>query len=98
MKAKQWLQKSIQIAKQNDVQLKTEIIDSQMSIEAAIVEYAESHGVDLIIIGTKRKIRLQKDVAWKCCIGSSYLRNMSCNGSKIILNNVTVGTALLPYA
>jgi nucleotide-binding universal stress UspA family protein len=29
------------------------LIDSQMSIEGAIVEYAESHGVDLIIIGTR---------------------------------------------
>ena len=60
LEAKQWLQKLIQIAKQNDVQLKTEIIDSQMSIEAAIVEYAESHGVDLIIIGTRGRSGLKK--------------------------------------
>ena len=60
LEAKQWLQKLIQIAKQNDVQLKTEIIDSQMSIEAAIVEYAESHGVDLIIIGTRGRSGFKK--------------------------------------
>ena len=60
LEAKQWLQKLIQIAKQNDVQLKTEIIDSQMSIEAARVEYAESHGVDLIIIGTRGRSGLKK--------------------------------------
>jgi nucleotide-binding universal stress UspA family protein len=40
-------------AKQSNVQLKKEIINSQMSIEAAIVEYADSEGADLIIIGTK---------------------------------------------
>ena len=40
-------------AKHNNVQLKREIINSQMSVEAAIVEYAESEGVDLIVIGTK---------------------------------------------
>jgi nucleotide-binding universal stress UspA family protein len=60
LEAKQWLQKLIQIAKQNDVQLKTEIIDSQMSIEAAIVEYAESHGVDLIVIGTRGRSCFKK--------------------------------------
>lgn len=53
LEAKQWFDKLIQIAKENDVQLKTEIIDSQMSIEAAIVEYAESEDVDLIVIGTR---------------------------------------------
>lgn len=40
-------------AKHNNVQLKKEIINSQMSVEAAIVEYAESEGADLIVIGTK---------------------------------------------
>jgi nucleotide-binding universal stress UspA family protein len=40
-------------AKQSNVQLKKEIINSQMSVVAAIVEYAESEGIDLIVIGTK---------------------------------------------
>ena len=50
---KEWLDKISQNAKQNSVQLKKEIINSQMSVEAAIVEYAESEGVDLIVIGTR---------------------------------------------
>jgi nucleotide-binding universal stress UspA family protein len=50
---KEWLDKLSQNAKQNSVQLKKEIINSQMSVEAAIVEYAESEGVDLIVIGTR---------------------------------------------
>lgn len=50
---KEWLDKINQNAKQNSVQLRTEIINSQMSVEAAIVEYAESEGVDLIVIGTR---------------------------------------------
>jgi nucleotide-binding universal stress UspA family protein len=40
-------------AKQSNIQLKKEIINSQMSVVAAIVEYAESEGIDLIVIGTK---------------------------------------------
>ena len=47
------LDKVSQHAKQSNVQLKKEIINSQMSVEAAIVEYADSEGADLIIIGTK---------------------------------------------
>jgi nucleotide-binding universal stress UspA family protein len=50
---KEWLDKISQNAKQNSVQLKKEIINSQMSVEAAIVEYAESEGVDLIVVGTR---------------------------------------------
>ena len=50
---KESLDKVDQNGKRNNVQVKKEIINSQMSVEAAIVEYAESEGVDLIIIGTK---------------------------------------------
>lgn len=47
------LDKVDQNAKRNNVQAKKEIINSQMSIDAAIVEYAESEDVDLIVIGTR---------------------------------------------
>ena len=50
---KEWLDKISQNAKQNSVQLKKEIINSQMSVEAALVEYAESEGVELIVVGTR---------------------------------------------
>ena len=38
------MDKISQNAKQNSVHLKKEIINSQMSVEAAMVEYAESEG------------------------------------------------------
>lgn len=50
---KESLDKVDQNAKRNNIQIKKEIINSQMSIEAAIVEYAESEDVDLIVIGTR---------------------------------------------
>lgn len=53
LESRQWFDKLHENAKRNEVQLETELIDSQMSVEGAIVEYAESHGVDLIIIGTR---------------------------------------------
>ena len=39
---------------------KTEIVDTQLSVEAAIIEYAEEQQVDLIVIGTKGKSGLKK--------------------------------------
>lgn len=49
-----------QNAKQNNVELKTELINSQMSVDGAIVEYAESEGVDLIIMGTRGRSGFKK--------------------------------------
>jgi nucleotide-binding universal stress UspA family protein len=58
--SKQWFDKISQNAQQNNVQLKTDLVNSQMSIEGAIIEYAESNGVDLIVIGTKGSSALKK--------------------------------------
>ena len=60
LESKQWFDKFNQNAKQNNIQLKTELIDTQMSVEGAIVEYAESEGVDLIIIGTRGRSGFKK--------------------------------------
>jgi nucleotide-binding universal stress UspA family protein len=49
-----------QIAKQNNVMLKTELINSQMSVDGTIVEYAESEDVDLIIMGTRGRSGFKK--------------------------------------
>jgi nucleotide-binding universal stress UspA family protein len=53
LQSKDWFDKLNKRAQENKVQLKTEIINSQMSIDGEIVEYAEHHSVDLIIIGTR---------------------------------------------
>jgi nucleotide-binding universal stress UspA family protein len=58
--SKQWLSNVSQNAKQKNVQIKTEIVSSQMSIEGAIVEYAESESVDLIVTGTKGSSGIKK--------------------------------------
>ena len=62
-----------------------------MSVEA-IVEYAESEGVDLIVVGTRGNSGIKNMLLGEYCIWCSQICNLSCNGSKIILNNVTVGT------
>lgn len=60
LESKQWFDRVSQNAKQNDVQIKTELIDSQMSVDGTIVEYAENHGIDLIILGTKGRSGIKK--------------------------------------
>ena len=67
VEAQQWFDKIGKKAQENNIQLKTEIIDIPMSVEGAILNYAESENVDLIVIGTRGKIRHYKNVAWKCC-------------------------------
>ena len=53
VEAQQWFDKIRKKAEENNVQLKTEIIDIPMSVEGAIVNYAERENVDLIVIGTR---------------------------------------------
>lgn len=60
LESQQWFDKLNQRAKQNDVQLKTELIDSQMSVDGTIAEYAESHEIDLIILGTRGRSGFKK--------------------------------------
>jgi len=60
LESKRWFDKLNQRAKQNDVQLKTELIDSQMSVDGTIAEYAESHDIDLIILGTRGRSGFKK--------------------------------------
>ena len=53
LESKQWFDNLSKKAQQENIQMKTETINSQMSIEGEIVEYAEHHDIDLIIMGTK---------------------------------------------
>jgi nucleotide-binding universal stress UspA family protein len=56
--AKTWFESFTQRARQNGIDLKTELLDSQRPIDYVILEYAEKEGVDLIVIGTRGKSKL----------------------------------------
>ena len=60
LETKEWFNRIIKNAEQNNVKLKTELIEREMSIEAEIVEYADLEGVDLIIIGTRGRSGFKK--------------------------------------
>jgi nucleotide-binding universal stress UspA family protein len=53
LKTKEWFGKFIHEAEANHISFKTELVDTQLSVEATIVEYAEEENVDLIVMGTR---------------------------------------------
>jgi nucleotide-binding universal stress UspA family protein len=58
--AKQWMDIVRQKAEAKKVSFKSEIIEGLISAEATIVNYAESHKVDLIVVGTRGKTGFSK--------------------------------------
>jgi nucleotide-binding universal stress UspA family protein len=60
--AQQWLDKFEKLAaKENNVKLKTEIIEDPISrVGSAIVDYAERENVDLIVIGSRGRTGFKK--------------------------------------
>jgi nucleotide-binding universal stress UspA family protein len=50
--AKTWLEKFNQESKEDNIQLKTELINSHRPVDYIILEYAEKNNNDLIVVGT----------------------------------------------
>ena len=61
-KAKTWFESFTQSARQNRIDLKTELVNSQRPVDYVILEYAEKEGIDLIVIGTRGRSGLSKIV------------------------------------
>jgi nucleotide-binding universal stress UspA family protein len=51
--AKMWLEKFNHAAKLDNIELKTELINSHRPIDYVILEYAEEKKIDLIVVGTR---------------------------------------------
>jgi nucleotide-binding universal stress UspA family protein len=58
--AQKWFDNIKKKADESKIRLKTEVVVSATSIVAAIVEYAESANVNLIVIGTRGRSGLKK--------------------------------------
>ena len=61
-KAKTWFESFTQSARQNKIDLKTELVNSQRPVDYVILEYAEKEGIDLIVIGTRGRSGISKIV------------------------------------
>jgi nucleotide-binding universal stress UspA family protein len=58
--AQKWFTEITRNAEQRKVRIKADVIDSPMSVVAAIVNYADREKVDLIVIGTKGRSGIGK--------------------------------------
>lgn len=58
--AQKWFTEIIRTAEQRRVPIKTDVIDSPMSVVAALVNYTDEKKADLIIIGTRGRSGIGK--------------------------------------
>jgi Universal stress protein family len=52
----QWSEKIKKTAHENNVDIETKFVESPMSVDGAIVDYADKENVDLIVVGTRRLV------------------------------------------
>ena len=80
--AQKWSTEIIRIAEQRSVRIKSDVIDSPMSVVSALVNYADRKGRPHCD-WNKRKIRPWQDAAWKCGFRRGYLCAMSRSCGKV---------------
>jgi nucleotide-binding universal stress UspA family protein len=55
-----WFENFTQNAKENNIQLKTELINSARPVDYVILEYAEEQKIDLIVVGSRGRTGFKK--------------------------------------
>jgi nucleotide-binding universal stress UspA family protein len=58
--AQKWFTEISKIAEQKKLRIKTEVLDTPLSIVASVVNYADRENADLIVIGTRGRSGLSK--------------------------------------
>ena len=58
--AKHWMDAVQKIAEEKKIPFRSEIIEGLVSAEATIVDYAESHQIDFIVVGTRGRTGFSK--------------------------------------
>jgi nucleotide-binding universal stress UspA family protein len=66
---KKWFEKIERLAKENNVKIETEIVESTMSAQGTIVKYAEEHNVEAIVVGTRGMSGFAKQLLGSTALG-----------------------------
>lgn len=66
---KKWFQEIKHLAKENNITVQTEIVESSMPPEGTIVKYAQEHEVDLIVVGTRGTSGFAKQLLGSVALG-----------------------------
>ena len=65
----EWINNIIKTAKENNLKIKDEIVESPMSAEGTIVNFAEKENVDLIVVGTRGRSGFSKKLLGSVALG-----------------------------
>lgn len=68
-----WHNQVMSAAEKNNIRVKTEIIESPMSVEGSIVSYAEKEHVNLIVIGTRGRTGFAKQLLGSVAKASLFM-------------------------
>ena len=78
--AKQWMEKLRQKAEDKKIPFRSEIIEGVTSAGTAITDYAASHGISIIVVGTKGRSGVSK-----AFLGSVALRVVTHSSCPVIV-------------
>jgi nucleotide-binding universal stress UspA family protein len=78
--AKQWMEKLRQKAEDKKIPFRSEIIEGVTSAGTAITDYAASHGISIIVVGTKGRSGVSKAL-----LGSVALRVVTHSSCPVIV-------------
>lgn len=64
-----WISMIVQTARENNIKVKDEIVESPMSADGAIVNYADKENADLIVVGTRGRSGFSKKLLGSVALG-----------------------------
>ena len=88
MKEKSGLKRFEWLAKENNVKIQTEIVESTMSTEGTIVKYAEENNVNAIVIGTRGMSGFAKQLLGRYRFRSCNLCPLYCYSSQMRISSM----------
>lgn len=75
--SEKWLKDIKKEAEENNVLLKIEAVETTSSTVKSIIDYAESHGIDLIVIGNKGRSKIERALLGSTAAGVT--NNAKCS-------------------
>ena len=72
-------------ASKTNISLNTDVIIGSTSVVKSIVEYAEEHKINLIVVGTRGMSGIKKMLLGSTSFWGSNICSLPCYGSKIVL-------------
>lgn len=66
---RKWFQEIKRLARENDITVQTDIVESSMPPEGSITRYAQEHDVDVIVVGTRGSSGFAKQLLGSVALG-----------------------------